>query len=181
MFRESSKYFLNYNAGGSLAKWSRVRLEVESVVYRQIAPVVLVGVNFSQTLIAIGDVSFLIILMSWHQHFFDFQIFVLFPAAYIYVDKVFQLKNTPMFHVNGFQPVCCPNVANKLNFNTVHLHPLQFAENTSKGPPLDPVSENFPLAGERSWVPPAPSPWPSAMRLALNKDTPLIPMNSFIL
>ena len=82
--------------------------------------------------------------------FWTFKNLLFFPAAYIYVDKVFQLKNTPMFHGNGFQPVCCPNVANKLNFNTVHLHPLQFAENTSKGPPLDPVSENFPLAGERS-------------------------------
>ena len=33
---------------------------------------------------------------------------------------------------------------------------LQFAQNAPEGPVLDPVLENFPLAGRRSCAPPTP-------------------------
>ena len=38
--------------------------------------------------------------------------------------------------------------------SSVHLHPLQFAQNAPEGPVLDPVVENFPIVGGRSCAPP---------------------------
>ena len=86
-----------------------------------------------------------------------------------------------MFHFHGFQPASkdCLHVATRansikfrlrswcLNFNTVGLHkgkiqcpppPVTIiAQNAPERPVLDPVLENFILAGGRKSVPPAPS------------------------
>ena len=104
-----------------------------------------------------------------------------FPANCIYFGKVFQLKNTSMFHYHGFQSVYKDSfhvVMSRLRSDTWILIqytkenssvPSQLARIALKGPVLHPILEKFPLAAECSCAPPKPSPPLHPMPSALSK------------